>query len=403
MKKTIISAVALVLTVLMVVGCNMIVYDAEKDRQTVIATVNGVEVVKGSIMDEIDTTLQYAGITDTENMTETEQDSYDEIVDAAINELIEYELCRQHADEVGIAEVSDQQIANIDSTIQSGIDSYADYFRSLYADREDVDDLVNEAIANYTSMYGIDNGSYRAQLIRNAYLNNAKDALVGDYEPTTADLEEWLTVNGEQQKETFEASPAALESYYGKDSQLYMPEGVRCVKSILIGLSQEDMDEIKALRSEGDNEGADALRADKLAGIKEKADEVLAMVTAEGADFDAILMEYSDDEGLKADGALEKGYFVYEGKTSFDQDYVAAAMAIANPGEMTGLVESDFGYFIIYYMFEEDAGLMPLEGGRLEYVRTATIETERSNRYDETIEKWKSESEIVIYRDKIKF
>ena len=97
MKKTIISAVALILTVLMVVGCNMIVYDAEKDKQTVIATVNGVDVVKGSIMDEIETTLQYAGITDTEDMTEEEQDSYDEIVDAAINELIEYELCRQHA------------------------------------------------------------------------------------------------------------------------------------------------------------------------------------------------------------------------------------------------------------------------------------------------------------------
>ena len=401
MKKTIISAVALILTVLMVVGCNMIVYDAEKDKQTVIATVNGVDVVKGSIMDEIDTTLQYAGITDTEDMTEEEQDSYDEIVDAAINELIEYELCRQHAEELGIQEVSEEQLANIDSTIQSGIDSYADYFQSLYAEEENVDELVEEAIENYRSMYGIDNGSYRAQLVRNAYLNNAKDTLIGDYEPTTADLEEWQTVNGEQQKETFEANPSSLESYYGQPSHLYMPDGVRYVKSILIGLDQEDMDEITALRGEGDEEGANALRKEKLKAIKERADEMLALATAEDADFDALIMEYSDDEGLKVEPEATEGYFVYEGKTSFDQDYVNAAMALKKVGDMTGLVESDFGYFIIKYIGDADAGLLPLEGERLEYVTTATIETERSDLYDATMEEWKAESEIEIFKDKI--
>ena len=82
------------------------------------------------------------------------------------------------------------------------------------------------------------------------------------------------------------------------------------------------MDEIKALRAEGDEEGANALREQKLAAIKAKADEVLAMVQADGADFDAILMEHSDDEGLKVEPAATEGYFVYEGKTSFDKDLV---------------------------------------------------------------------------------
>ena len=68
--------------------------------------------------------------------------------------------------------------------------------------------------------------------------------------------------------------------------------------------------------------------------LKAKVDEVYALATAEGADFDALIEEYNEDPGMKSN---PDGYYV---STSHAGTYVTefsdAALALENVGDISG-------------------------------------------------------------------
>lgn len=74
-----------------------------------------------------------------------------------------------------------------------------------------------------------------------------------------------------------------------------------------------------------------------------KAEEVLAKAKEPGADFAALAKEYSIDKGSGANGG-ELGFFPRRNRMV--EPFAAAAFAL-KPGEISGIVESDFGYHII--------------------------------------------------------
>jgi peptidyl-prolyl cis-trans isomerase D len=79
----------------------------------------------------------------------------------------------------------------------------------------------------------------------------------------------------------------------------------------------------------------------KDADIKAKAEEVLKRVKA-GEDFAALATKYSEDKGTAARGGSLGP--IRRGQT--DKDFEAAAFSL-KPGEISGLVRSQFGYHII--------------------------------------------------------
>jgi peptidyl-prolyl cis-trans isomerase C len=78
------------------------------------------------------------------------------------------------------------------------------------------------------------------------------------------------------------------------------------------------------------------------APAKKEAEAALAQLKA-GADFAAIAKKQSDDPGSKAKGG-DLGYITRD--TQFDQTFLAAAFAL-NKGQLSGLVQTQFGYHII--------------------------------------------------------
>ena len=62
-----------------------------------------------------------------------------------------------------------------------------------------------------------------------------------------------------------------------------------------ISLPDEVQQELESLRLQGKDDEADAKRADALAAIEPKAQEILDSLAADGSNFDAVMAEKSED------------------------------------------------------------------------------------------------------------
>jgi len=143
---------------------------------------------------------------------------------------------------------------------------------------------------------------------------------------------------------------AAIEAYYFRNRSLYEnPERVHA-SHILFMTQGKPESEAEA--------------------IKTKAEEVLKRIK-EGADFAALAKEYSEDPGSGANGGdlswVTRGQMVPE----FEQ-----ATFTLQPGTISDLVETEFGFHIIKVHEKETARLRPLAEVR-DDIQNAVIQEER--------------------------
>jgi peptidyl-prolyl cis-trans isomerase SurA len=92
---------------------------------------------------------------------------------------------------------------------------------------------------------------------------------------------------------------------------------------------------------------ADAEKQEAIAKIKAAQDELL-----KGADFARIAGKYSDDPGSRDQG----GDLGYVRKGEFVPVFEKAAMAL-KPGQLSGVVESRYGYHLIQLIDKDEAGI----------------------------------------------
>jgi len=257
-----------------------------------------------------------------------------------------------------------------------------------------------------------------------------------------------------QQKESYDANPAlyasAEQSSTGTHNDLYyMPEGYRGVKNLLIMLSTEMKDEIDALNTELtaansivetstanleeykaedtsklDKEMLEQFNADmaaleqqiadaqatieetetKLAEATEAAyaeilpvaEDILAKVQA-GEDFDALLELYGEDTGMKSEPAKTRGYLICEGLNLYVPEFQEAAMALENVGDVSGLVKTDFGYHILKYAQDIEAGAVEYTDEIKAHIHEDLLATAQEAAYDAAVTQWVSEAKVETF------
>jgi len=131
-------------------------------------------------------------------------------------------------------------------------------------------------------------------------------------------------------------TPAATEEFYQKNLDKFQQAARVRASHVLISIPQN----------------ADAATKER---AKAKADAVLAEIKG-GKDFGAAAKESSQDPGSAANGG-DLGYF-QQGQMvpAFDQ-----AVFALKPGEMSGVVETPFGFHIIKVADKQAARLIPIE------------------------------------------
>ena len=429
------SVLALLLALMMILsGCALVTKDEEKDNARVIIDVNGETITKQIVTSAVQNQISqnqyynqlfansgYSMSWPTDEATVTSQ-----VIDAYTENLV----LKQKAYAMGMNEMTDEEKAHAEEHAKEYYDSFLKSVISAYLSNSELEgDELNAAAEKYVAENDIktaDGRSTYADFLQSAMDEEAVEKL-------EADIVKDVTVSEEEIKAEFDAkvesAKAELETKpdsYGyavmnNTVVYYAPAGYRMVKQILIGVSDEDSkaaDEAKAALTEAQNALTNAAEdADKdalqaavdaaqaaydeakaagMANAKAKADEVYALATAEGADFDALVAEYNTDTGMPS-----AGYAVREGFAYFVDTFVNGAMALQNVGDVSEPVESSYGYHIIQYAADVQEGPVDLETVR-DGISDSLLTAKKNELTETTIQQWKDEVNVKTYLDRLK-
>jgi peptidyl-prolyl cis-trans isomerase D len=172
-----------------------------------------------------------------------------------------------------------------------------------------------------------------------AQLNAYYDAHRNDFATPESAAIQYLVLSPSALAASIKPSDADLKKFYDENIQRYRTDAEVRVSHILI------------------NAPKDASEADK-AKAKQKADELLAQVKAHPDQFAQIAEKNSEDPGSASKGG-DLGYFsrgMIAGGKAFDD----AAFALKK-GEVSGVVQTDFGYHIIEATDVKPASTKPFD------------------------------------------
>lgn len=484
MKKGIALIAMLLVAMMMLSGCNLIGYDAELDGAQVVAKVNDTELTKADWLTYREYLAnyynqyyqQYFGMS--MPMNEETIAGYGE---EALEQMIQSTVMTEKLEELGFEPLPEEEAAEVEEYADSMVEMYKMLLRfQNYPDLETVEEeaerLAKEATASEATpaepaapVATVTDAELDAMLSEELaatgytyeYFLESQTASVQN-EKLEAYATEGVAVTDEQvkeefdelaaqQKETYDANPAAYASAVNSNvDAYYIPEGYRGVKNLLIMFTKEKQDEIAALESElttaqalldDGNDQLESIKAEDLsaydeaavaeineqiaaleaqvteaqATIDEKqaklaeateaayaeilpnAQDVLAKAQA-GEDFDALIETYGEDTGMLSEPAKTQGYLICDGLTLYVPEFQEAAMALENVGDISDLVKTEYGYHILQYTTDIAAGTVEYTD-EIKNELYETMLTEAKNAaYEAAITQWVSEAKVETFQ-----
>lgn len=390
---------AVCLAVMALAGCSLVTVNPEK---ITVATVGGETITKAQFDEEFNAFLSLYGYTqDSEEIA----DQLAELKESFIDQMVENLVIDQKVRELGFDQVTDEEKAAAEQEVDNWYQSQLEALVAEYEKDESVADpeaKAKEDVENYLSYYGTSLDDMKAQEIDAIPSGKLYDYVTKDIVVTEEEAKLTYAENVASDKEKYDGDLATFVSAFDNGYVIYyVPEGTFYVKHILIGLTDEQKQELKDLRADDDEAvaaTADAKRDEFLATIQEEADAALAAVEA-GGDFDALIAEYGDDPGMTYDYYAD-GYLTYVGNPSFVEEFTAACDALTEDGMTTGLVASDFGYHIIRRVATKAAGEVPFEDVKADLM-DGMLSSAQSDAYDAQLDQWISEANVEIKSNKL--
>ena len=437
--------------ILLLSGCALIKKDQAVDDATEIIRMGDQVITKKEVLAQAEQELydQYSmysmfnysyDVTDPANIQAAK--------DAAVDTLKTSLALTAKAKELGLDQLSDEELESVKTTAQANLDSVIASAKAYVEGGSEMDETaLAEAAAKMAEDAGYTLDAYIAQGTTDAISAKLKEYAVKDVAVTDEEIQAEYDSRVESHKSTYSESAGTWASAANNNSTLYYtPAGVRRVKQILIkfkdedktaiddaktklndantavttaqakvdaaqgtvdteGISDEDKAKAEETLSAAKQELEDADKAllaanqavteatDKaFANIDEKADAVLAQLAEEGADWQKIMDENNEDEGMKDN---EKGYAVAAGMTNFDAAFVDAAMALEKIGDISPKTKGSYGYYIIRYESDEAEGPIALDAVK-ETLSSSLLTTKQNDAYEATKAQWVDEAGIKV-------
>ena len=453
MRKRVILAFMLVFALVAASSCSLIIKDEEVDKQTPIIEVAGRTFTKAEVNEQVEAVMDYEeymysmyGI----SYDRTDASTISMAQDSAIDAMVQQAVLEKKAADLGLDVLSDEEKAEVEESVDSTYTLYSDSVKSAYfADTELEGEELDAAVEAKMAELAYPTREELVESETNAkVLEKVRDEAVKDVTVSEEELQEAYNTHVESAMTTYGNSPSS----YGTDVQngatiYYVPAGYRYVKHILIEFTDEDSETISDLESQisekqtelttaqnsltdlgedasADDEATAQNRAtltetvdtctteiadleSQLADAKEAAyvaiqptvDEVLEKISA-GEDFDALIEQYGQDPGMETSPAKENGYPVSADSTNWVTEFRDAAMALANVGDVSEPVRSEYGIHIIKYVSDAAEGEVGLDAVR-EALESELLTQKQDEAYNAAVEAWVEEADAKIYKDRL--
>ncbi len=394
------------LTAVMLSGCSL-TFNANKlpENNTTVAEPSG-EGVKGKeelfvkygdFRKEYLYWLKCKGITD--DSDETYASSCEAQREQIISYLINEKIINDKAKELGADVFTDEEISALEEDFDAQIQEQIDYFAG---------------IADYGTLATGESVSEEEKQKRGGEM---LDAFLEDCELTRDDLFMWQKSDLLRQKvqkevtkdvasdyseaeKTFNNYVESIKNLYANDQREYesgqysafwIPEGSRRIKHILLKFDDSVTDEITALREEGDEEGADKLREEKLDEMLDDVNKIKNMID-NGSNFDELIKEYSADAA--GSSMYPNGYLVVPDSVTYVPEFTAAAFELENIGDYKPAA-SDYGWHIILYA--SDAVVTDEEiKSYVDYIHETLTANAVNEKFAEVLNGWKEDYDYTI-------
>lgn len=326
-----------------------------------------------------------------EMMGMTEEEYAESAKISVLDGLIEEKILQQKAVELGVYDLTDARRAEIEARVQAEYEDNIDYYMAFRFE----DGKSDEEVRSETIQYLAENGySYDGMLrdaLQGAWREQLFEHVTGNMTVSEEQLREFYTSQVESAELSYSASFYAYElDSEGGRTVLWHPEGVRRVQAIQIGFNADQGVEYLSLQAaieSGDSGRLDDLEA--LYDALEPAAQQARERAIAGEDFAALMAEYGAS-GITSVAAQS---------TLCGDGFRDAAMALANPGDISQPVQTDGGICIIRYVEEIPAGPVAYENVKDELLANYSEEL-KSSLYNATVVAWIQEANVRYYTDR---
>ena len=320
-----------------------------------------------------------------------------------MEDMVFERVLEAHAKELGVYELSASDGQQIAAEAQQRYEEQLGYARSLVRTGEMSDAEVEAAAQSYLlESEGVSRESIEAELRSSWWMDKLYDALTADVSVGSGEI---MTAYNEalaDQKERFLASSEDYEAaQVGGDVIVYNLPGYRRVK--MVGLSFDSFDSMTAV--DGLNTQLAALDAsadaEQIAELQAQLDAYYAPLEDRA---DALLQALASGDALESlssqyGGELEEGC-VCADSSLWTQELVDAAMALANPGDVSGIVRTGDGVYILQYVEDVPEGTVAMSEVYDE-LSAQTRETARYLAYETQINTWMEEADPKYYPERM--
>ena len=432
--------------VMLLSGCALIVTDTEKDNARIVLDVNGETMTKGSIDYVVDYTIEQNNYYNNLYYQMLGQNAgYPTdpatVLASVLEQYTDMMVENQKAAEMGMNNLSEEDKAAVQADAEAQYEELMASIETSYlATSENEGDALREEAVAYAQANGYATlEDIVESLTEEKVRENLKAEAVKDVTVTDEELEEELAVRVSTAKVEYTETP----SDFGFDvnngtTAYYAPAGYRYVKQVLIEYSEEHKSAISEKRGalttaeagltaaknalENAEEGADTVRlqadvdaaqavvdtaqadldAAKRAAydsVYVQANEVYEKALA-GEDFATLIENYNDDPGMNSEPGKTHGYAVCADYIYFEDEFVTAAMALENVGDVSAPTEGGYGYYIIRYESDIPEGGMELESVR-EPLTAELLVQKQDAHYEEVLSQWVEEADVKSYPEKM--
>ena len=381
--------------------------DASSEPPVVVAEFNGGQLLSDEVAREYSeqmTNFVFAGY--------SEEEVASVLLDEVLKYMVSDHILEARAREMGVYELTAEDRTRIEEEAQANYDEQLAFYRDFV----NTDGMTEEEATGAVKAYmqneaGVTLEIIRSELEEGWWAQKIYDEITRDVTVDDAALEDAYAELLAQQKESYEAYPDDFEfAQMNGETIVYNLPGYRAVRMLLFGFDDPAAYEAVSVLTEEITELNPETDAQMIADYKAQIEGFYAAPEAQakdalaqlqgGKDFAELLSASGDDAGMKDEDLLKTGYYVSAKSMLWSEELISAAMALKQPGDVSGAVRTVDGVCILEYVGEVQAGEVPLEDVK-DALRQQTLESAKYSAYEAQLDQWLEEANVKYYPERM--